>query len=180
MLLSSYKALGLINDEHHPEPILRRLVDPAQRKDALREILKSTYAEVLSLGSAATQKQFDDQMGSYGVGGDTKKKAKSFFVQAAEMAGIPLSPYIASAKSSSNGSSAPRSTTQKRRTKKAKTQENNTNNSGARDPERQTRLHPAVQAWIDEMPDKDDSRDRADFENWLTIFKASVERAYKI
>jgi hypothetical protein len=44
----------------------------------------------------------------------------------------------------------------------------------------QSRLHPAVQAWIDEMPDSGTAWDRADFESWLAIFKASVERAYKI
>ena len=43
-----------------------------------------------------------------------------------------------------------------------------------------SRLHPAVQAWIDEMPDNGTTWDRADFESWLAIFRASVERAYKI
>jgi hypothetical protein len=42
------------------------------------------------------------------------------------------------------------------------------------------RLHPAVQAWIDEMPSAGTQWDRSDFESWLAIFKASVERAYRI
>lgn len=47
-------------------------------------------------------------------------------------------------------------------------------------PARNGRLHPAVQAWIDEMPASGEPWDRGDFENWLAIFRASVERAYKI
>ncbi len=119
MLLGTYKALGLINEGQHPEPILHRLVDPDQRKAAMREVFDKNYAEVMALGPAATQKQFDDLLGAYGITGDTKKKAKSFFVQAAEMAGVKISPYIAprgSGNGESGSSGTPRPTRTRRRT----------------------------------------------------------------
>lgn len=95
MLISSMRALGAIDADGHKQPVLDRLVNPDERRTALKEVLEDKYRDVINLGLSASQKQFDDCFYEYGVRGDTHKKAKSFFLQAAQMAGIPLSPHVA-------------------------------------------------------------------------------------
>lgn len=107
MLLSSMRALKVIDENGKPEPILERLVEPSSRNDALREIIQDRYASVLAIGPSASEKQFDDAIAAFGAAGDTKKKAKSFFLQAAAMASLPLSPHIAGARAVSADGEAP-------------------------------------------------------------------------
>lgn len=109
MLISSLKALGALDDGGHPQPILAKLIAADSRKAALREVLESKYRAVIDLGNAASDKQFDDTFAAYGVGGDTRKKAKSFFLQAAGMVGLPLSPHIAGARTIVNAEGEPAS-----------------------------------------------------------------------
>lgn len=98
MLISSFKALGALDDGGHPQPILKRLVDPATRKAALKEVIEDKYRSILDLGLAATEKQVEDKLRERGVGGETLNKAKAFFLRAAAAAGIPLSPHIRGAR----------------------------------------------------------------------------------
>jgi len=99
-LISAFKALGLIDDAGHPQPILKRLVDPNTRKSGLREVIEDKYRAALD---AQTDKQLEDALRGYGVGGDTLTKAKAFLFQATAYLGIPLSPLIRGAKLTSNG-----------------------------------------------------------------------------
>lgn len=107
MLLAAFRGLGAIDEDGHPQPILARLVNPDERKVALREAMDETYPEALALDPAASQKQFDDCFYAYGVKGETHKKAKSFFLQAAHMVGIQLSPHIAGPRAASGDDGAP-------------------------------------------------------------------------
>ncbi len=96
-LLAAFRFLGLVDEGHCPTPALRELVSrPESRKAALRALLEEHYRELteLELGRA-TPRQLDEALrGSYGLGGATHKKAVSFFLQAAQYAGMPLSPLL--------------------------------------------------------------------------------------
>ncbi len=117
MLISSLKALGCVDDADHPQPVLARLVDGGQRKSALEEVLRDKYQGVLGLGLTATQQQFDNAFREYGVSGDTHKKAKSFFLQAAHMVGLKLSPYVGGARvAGGENTSPPRAPRRRKRT----------------------------------------------------------------
>lgn len=94
MIVSSLRAIDAIDVEGRPRPLLRRLIDPPRRDAALKEVLEKKYKAALELGPAASEKQFDECFARYGVSGDTRKKAKSFFLQAAAMVGIRPSPHI--------------------------------------------------------------------------------------
>ncbi|HZO93062.1 MAG TPA: DUF5343 domain-containing protein [Candidatus Baltobacteraceae bacterium] len=117
MLISSLKALGTIDEQGHPQPILARLVNPETRKEALREVIEDKYHAVLALGQTATENQVDTKFREYGVGGETLNKAKAFFFQAAGVVGIPLSPHLRAARIVANGDGegAPKPTTPRRR-----------------------------------------------------------------
>lgn len=45
---------------------------------------------------------------------------------------------------------------------------------------KESRLHPAVQAWIDEIPDKDQEWNEGDFSEWLALIESSIRRAHKL
>lgn len=183
MLMSTFRALGGIDDEGNTQPILRRLVNPNERKAALKEIVEENYRDVLSLGTNATQKQFDDAFYAYGVSGETHKKAKSFFLQVAEMLGIPLSPHIAQSKASSSGtrSAAPRKPRKNRKRDIPRDEDSKDEIKDDRgDSGRNSRLPDVVRAWIDRMPAEGQEWPRADFEKWLSMFKGSIELLYGI
>lgn len=95
-LIAAFKFLGLIDDNNQTQPILERLVeDKENRKAILQQILKEKYADLFSIGlTKASPKQLDEAMAKYGVKGSTHQKAISFFLQAAQYAELPLSPFL--------------------------------------------------------------------------------------
>jgi len=117
VLMASFKALGGINETNEVQPILHRLVDPAQRKAALQEIADTKYQAVLALGPTATMNEFDQVFRDYGLGGATHRKAKVFFLKLAEELGIKLSSYIMRGTTSTptNGTVTPKTRTTRRR-----------------------------------------------------------------
>lgn len=114
VLMSSLKAIGAINEEREVQPLLRRLVDKTQRKEALNEIAQANYASIIALGPAATMKQFDDAFTELGVQGATRRKAQAFFLKLADEVGLKLSTYITGAKNSSSSNAQPKAPRKKR------------------------------------------------------------------
>ena len=94
-LISALKFLGLIDNDRNPQPDLERLVnDKEHRPETLKGVLERSYPTIVQLGSTnASSKQLEDEMRAYNVAGDTLEKAIRFYLQAAEYAGIPLSPH---------------------------------------------------------------------------------------
>lgn len=67
----------------------------SQRRTNLRVLLKSSYADIIKLDlPKVTPSQLDAAFSKYGVSGDTKKKAKTFFLKAAKFAELNLSPLL--------------------------------------------------------------------------------------
>jgi len=97
-VISALKFFDLIDEHGMPRGNkLERLAleDTNQRRASLRLLLKAGYAEVIKLDLAkVTPSQLDSAFGAYGVNGDTKKKAKIFFLQAAKFAELGLSPLL--------------------------------------------------------------------------------------
>lgn len=98
-LLGAFKFLGLVDDASKPTKDLHALATPdeAERKEALKKILKERYANLFALDlEGATTGQLDSAISaSYGVNGETREKAVRFFLSAANYADIPVSPYLA-------------------------------------------------------------------------------------
>jgi hypothetical protein len=58
-------------------------------------VITSHYADLVKLDlTKVSPSQLDQKFDEYGVSGDTKKKAKTFFIKAAQFVGLPLSPLL--------------------------------------------------------------------------------------
>lgn len=94
-VLGAYKFLGLIDEHGKPANDLGSLTSAKDRKTVLKDILKKRYAALVSLDlTKVSPTQFDRVLAEYNVTGATQRKAKSFFIKAAQLAELPLSPLL--------------------------------------------------------------------------------------
>jgi hypothetical protein len=95
-LLGAYRFLGLMDDNQVPAAVLRELAAGRERRPALvRALVERHYRALIALDLTRTSpRQLDEAMRKYGLGGATLKKAMSFFLQAAQYGGIPISPLL--------------------------------------------------------------------------------------
>ena len=95
-LLTALRFLGLLREER-PTPELERVIEVRgeDRKNLLRDVLKDAYTAVnFEELPRATPGMLRTWMMSFGIEGDTVRKAESFFVNAAKDLDIPLSPNL--------------------------------------------------------------------------------------
>ncbi len=92
-LLGAFRFLGLMDEGNCPTPALGELVTKREsRRDLLRALIERYYRPLVALDLTRTSpRQLDEAMRQYGLSGATHKKAISFFLQAAQFAGVPLS-----------------------------------------------------------------------------------------
>ena len=92
-LLGAFRFLGLMDEAQCPSAELRELIGKKEsRRALLRRILEKNYATLVALDLSRTSPhQLEEAMRQYGLTGATHKKALSFFLQAAQYAGLPLS-----------------------------------------------------------------------------------------
>lgn len=103
-VLATLKALGLIDGNGNVSPNLTNLVPVEARKGGFLQLLRLYYAEPNRLGTVnATQKQLEEAFDTWGLNGDTRRKAIAFYLHAAKFCGLPLSKYF---KASGGSSSA--------------------------------------------------------------------------
>jgi hypothetical protein len=98
-LIGALRFLDLIDEEGLPkgkklERLALEKTVPSRRAN-LRPLIKSAYSEVLKIDLAKmTPSQLDSAFEKYGVSGDTKKKAKTFFIKAALFSELAVSPLL--------------------------------------------------------------------------------------
>ncbi|MBK0869639.1 DUF5343 domain-containing protein [Saccharopolyspora sp. HNM0986] len=93
--LGMLRQFDLVDDQDRPTGRLRELVyDPDSRPRIIGEQLHEHYEPIVEMGKMhATTGQLNSTWREiYGQEGDTRNRAINFFLQAAELAGIPLSP----------------------------------------------------------------------------------------
>src|SRR5437762_1490071 len=95
-LMATLRTFGWTDDLGHPTDDLKALVDadPAQERKIIGDLLKTYYAGVFAKGPNATQAQLEGVFKDYGVKGSTVRKAITFFLKAAEHAGLSVSPLF--------------------------------------------------------------------------------------
>lgn len=119
-ILSTMRAFGLIDDSQAVTPFLQQLVktDDIQQKRAIGEVVKRLYPHQLEISAQnGTEKLLYDAFEQdFGVTGDTRRKAVTFFLHAARFGGIELSPHFPAIRTGSTGSatSRPRRTTKRK------------------------------------------------------------------
>lgn len=90
-MLSALKFFKLVDKEGHPQPELSELAhNKNDRAQLIRQFLEKFYPDVIALDLSKTTPSLLDKAldgPSYNVTGDTKKKAKTFLLNAATFAG---------------------------------------------------------------------------------------------
>ncbi len=98
-VLSGFRFLGLIDDEGVPQgDMLSDLaLKDSERKTLIRSLIELSYPDIVALDFAKiTPSQLDQHLSGdrYNISGDTKKKAKTFLLKAAQHAGFVVSPLL--------------------------------------------------------------------------------------
>lgn len=95
--LAATRSFGLVSgSEHTVTPLLTKLVtEPTSRPGIIEDLLRTHYAPVVELaGTNATYKALSDLWREqFGQDGETRRKAITFYKQAAHYAEVPVSPH---------------------------------------------------------------------------------------
>lgn len=97
-MVSALKFFDLITKDNKPQPALHELVrKDADRKTLIRGLIETHYPDIVALDfSKMTPSQLDNALNGkrYNVNGETKKKAKTFLLKAAQHAGFTPHPLL--------------------------------------------------------------------------------------
>jgi hypothetical protein len=93
-LLRAFRFFDLIDEDKMVQDSLRNLVEEKdRRKELVHDLLVNHFPAIVELGKQnSTHQTLKDAMGEFGIDGDTKRKAITFFLQAADYAGLRVSP----------------------------------------------------------------------------------------
>ncbi len=91
-IMGALRFFGLIDEANKPTQNFHRLVEKKEhRQAAIRALLEYAYADLIAGDlTKMTAKMLEDGVEQYGVSGETRKKAVTFFLQAARYADLAL------------------------------------------------------------------------------------------
>jgi hypothetical protein len=97
-ILMAFRFFNLIGEGDEPKPALNRFVENKERrKEYVGALLQYAYSTIIDHDlTKMTPKMLSDELESYRVSGETKRKAIAFFLQAARFAELPMHPLLAS------------------------------------------------------------------------------------
>lgn len=95
-IMMAFRFFGLVDQNDCPTVALQRLVDnPEKRHEHIRALLHHAYRDLIDHDlTKMSPRMLDEAMEQYHVSGDTKRKAVSFFLQAARFAELPMHPML--------------------------------------------------------------------------------------
>lgn len=168
-LYLALRFFGLIDSEKAPTPVLNDLTaKPTAEK--LRELVAGSYAPVIALNlETATPRQIDEALTDLGATPSTTGRARTFFLNAAEEAGLEVGHHLKSARGTTTARA--RSTTRSpRRTKKAVKQE----------PPTTTGLPKVIAALIDGLPQESEGWTEEAARRWIDLFIPAIAYGYEL
>lgn len=109
-LIATLKSWGLIDENGVVLDALKHLVqDKDERQAHIGTILRLHYPEVFGLAGNATQAQMDETFReAFGLQGNTRRKAETFFLHASAFAGLKLSAHFKAARTGGSATTVPR------------------------------------------------------------------------
>jgi len=113
LIMNAYRFFHLVDVNSKPSAEFQQLVKSKneERKAQIKKLLDVGYPEITSHDLATmTPRMLDELIEKYNVGGETKKKATTFFLQAAKFADIPLSNFLTEKIRNTSGSRRQRKT----------------------------------------------------------------------
>jgi len=181
-LLATLRFFGLIDENGVPDPFLETMAkDGEQRKVMLRSLMEryDSALEGVDL-ERATAGELDERFRRYNVSGGTLDRAITFFIQAAQYCGIPLSPHITKRKRVARPNGGVAQPRRRGRPPKVKAEREK--------PEPQVirptsivdslGLHPTVTPLLQELNRIGSNWDKADRDKWVETFLAVLDYAY--
>jgi len=95
-IMMAFRFFGLVDSEDRPTPALQRLVDhPQKRPEHMSALLLHSYRDLIDHDlTKMSPKMLEQAMEQYNVSGDTRRKAITFFLQAAKFAELPMHPLL--------------------------------------------------------------------------------------
>ena len=96
-IMQALRAFGFLGPGGRVEPEMEQFIggDEDQRKAAIRGVLEAQYAPLVRLAEQkGTQGQMEEWFKTFDYSRLTMAKAVAFFLQAADYAGVPKSPYF--------------------------------------------------------------------------------------
>jgi hypothetical protein len=131
-VIGAFRYLGLIDDNGIPSTALKDLTKNKDgRKAAIRELIEKHYPNISAEDLAGCSPgQIDAKLGDkgYNISGETKQKARTFLIKAAEFAEMPISTLL-----KARGPRGPRP----RRPRNATPRQNNNNGAQSQDTRQQ-------------------------------------------
>jgi Family of unknown function (DUF5343) len=96
-IMMALRFFNLVDEEDRPTQALHRFVDasPDKRPEQIASLLRYAYRDILDHDlTKMTPRMLEGAMENYHVSGDTKRKAVTFFLQAARFAELPMHPLL--------------------------------------------------------------------------------------
>lgn len=97
-IMITLRFFGLVDDNDNPSALLEKIAaaDETERKKLLKPLVEQHYRSIITHDlMKMTPKMIDDEMGTaFGLTGDTRRKAITFFLQMAKYLDMPLSPFL--------------------------------------------------------------------------------------
>ena len=181
-VIAALRFFGLVNRDGVPDPALETMAKDVEQRKAMLTALMARYNEALN-GldlERATAGELDERFRRYDVSGETFAKVVTFFVQAAQYCGMPVSPYITKRKRiarPNGGAAQPR---RRGRPPKTKVEARETEAIAVRFTQDidSLGLHPAVTPLLRDLNRIGANWDKAEHDKWVATFLAVLDYAY--
>ncbi|HZR58524.1 MAG TPA: DUF5343 domain-containing protein [Terriglobales bacterium] len=110
-IMMALRFFGLVNSEDEPTPALHRFVDsPEKRAENMCALIHHSYRDLIEHDlTKMSPRMLETAMEQYSVSGETKRKAVTFFLQAAKFADLPMHPLLSSQVRNTSGTRRRRS-----------------------------------------------------------------------
>jgi hypothetical protein len=176
LMLNALRWLELIEDNGASTATLDQIVKAADRQAEFGKLLREKYADQVALGERnASQRELEDSFKPHT--GETARKAASFYLKAANYAGLPTSAYfkVPRQRRAKPGGGAAKAGTTKSRNTGAKSPNNDGGNGEA------VEVHPAVAGLLNDLPAKGSSWPSEEArDSFLKTFEALVKYAIPV
>ena len=169
--LRAASSFGFIDGNEAPTERFRRYVaDQDARPEIMREVLREAYPSVVGLPLDATPQMLTDQFRSFGIEGDTVRKAIAFYLNAARFAELEISPHFKATRPGAGG---------RRSGKRAATRKTPEKQEPIKDPQPPRRsLPPIINALVEKLPTVETGWTEADARQWLSLVPGAIAYDY--
>ncbi len=169
-LLAAFGWLGLTEDGKPTQRLELMVNEPGTRASVWQQILRERYPGPMNLAKNATQQQLEAQFKNYNLSSETQRKALSFFLAAAKVAGVELSPLFKPQKAP-NGVRKPRKPAASKEIPSE--QERHPLPSDDQAPD-------LIRNLLKQLPAEGSEWDTAKAEVWLTIARSTFQLVYRM